>query len=174
MKSLTFWKTVTADTSDFLERILALLSENSIRYCVIGGQGVNAYADPLVSLDLDLAVALDQVDQAESFLRGHFRVERFPYSINVSAPGSDLRVQLQTDPRYGDFVERATVRQVLGVSLPVAAPADILRGKIWAASDDTRRPTKRSKDLLDIARLLETNPELIGLVPPDIQEKMPH
>ena len=45
------------------ERILrpnvGLLGENWIRYCVVG-HAVNAYAEPVVSLDLDLVVATDQ------------------------------------------------------------------------------------------------------------------
>jgi hypothetical protein len=59
MKAGTFWRTVVADESDFLNRVLKLLDEQGIRYCVIGGQAVNAYADPLVSLDLDIVVAAE-------------------------------------------------------------------------------------------------------------------
>ena len=168
MKSLTFWKTVTADTSDFLERILALLSENSIRHCVIGGQGVNAYADPVVSLDLDLVVAVDQLERVEQLLRSAFKVQRCPFSINAESPGSNLRVQIQTDPRYFDFVERAQPREVLGLTLPVADIRDILRGKIWAATDPTRRRSKHLKDLADIARILEAEPALSSDVPPEV------
>ena len=51
------------------------------------------------------------------------KVTRFPHSVNVSLADSDLRVQLQTDPRYAPFVERASSRDVLGLSLPVAAVA---------------------------------------------------
>src|SRR5688572_11148853 len=110
MKALTFWKTVVSDKSDFLDRMISLLTENGIRYCVIGGQGVNAYAESVVSLDLDIAVALDQIDRAEVLLRQHFEVDRFPHSINVSDKGSDLRVQVQTDERYSKFVMRAEMR----------------------------------------------------------------
>ena len=49
---------------------------------LIGGQGVNAYADPLVSLDLDLVVAVDQLSLAQELLTRQFQVERFPHSIN--------------------------------------------------------------------------------------------
>jgi hypothetical protein len=43
---------------------------------------------------------------------------------------------------------------------------DVLQGKIWAASDSSRRPTKRRKDLLDIERILENYPSLRERVPP--------
>ncbi len=128
MRAQTFWQTVTSDTTDFLGRVIALLRAESIRFCVVDGQGVNAYAEPVVSLDLDLAVALDQIPTAEAVLQRVFSVERFPHSLNVSEAGSDLRVQVQTDPRYGAFVSRAAERDVLGVRLPVAHVEDLLQG----------------------------------------------
>lgn len=172
MQALAYWKIVTADRSDFLDRILALLSEERIRYCVIGGQAVNAFVEPVVSLDLDLAVATDDLARAESRLRGEFRVERFPHSVNVSAADSDLRVQLQTDSRYAAFVDRASPRNVLGLSLRVAALEDVLQGKVWAAQDPGRRPSKRQKDLADISRILEANPDLHRMVPQDILDRL--
>jgi len=69
-------------------------------------------------------------------------------------------VQIQTDPRYESFLERASGRQVLGVRLPVAAIEDVLQGKVWAAQDPERRASKRRKDLLDIERILESRPDL--------------
>ena len=59
MSALAFWKAVVADRSNFLERIIALLEDNGIRYCVIGGVAVNAYAEPVLTLDLDVVVATD-------------------------------------------------------------------------------------------------------------------
>ena len=91
---------------------------------------------------------------------------------NVSLAGSDLRVQLQTDPRYAAFVERASVRGVLGLSLPVAALEDVLQGKVWAAQDPKRRPSKRQKDLADISRLLEAHPEHRRSVPQDVLARL--
>jgi hypothetical protein len=50
--------------------------------------------------------------------------------LNISSGGSQLRVQIQTDPRYFDFVDRSERRKVLGVPLPVAGIEDVLQGKI--------------------------------------------
>lgn len=172
MKARALWKAVLMDTSNFLDEIFALLDSSGIRYCVIGGQAVNAYVEPLVSLDLDLAVATEQLGVVEGLLRERFRVERFAHSLNVSAPGSDLRVQIQTDPRYAAFVERAGVREILGMQLPVARLEDVLEGKVWAALDPERRPSKRRKDLLDIERLLEAYPELKSSVPEEILRRL--
>jgi hypothetical protein len=165
VRAEAFWKVVVADHVDFLDRLIGFLGEHEIRYCLIGGQAVNAYVEPLVSLDLDIVVAMEHLPEIESDLGDEFAVERFPHSLNVSQAGSDLRVQFQTDPRYAPFVERAAVRSVLGIPLPVAAVEDVLQGKVWAASDDTRRPSKRRKDLLDIERILEAYPHLRDRVP---------
>ena len=152
MQALEFWKTVTVDHANLLESLIGLLHDHEVKYCVIGGQAVNAYAEPVVSLDLDLVIATEQVPDAERWLAARFEVRRFAHSLNVSARGSGLRVQIQTDPRYATFVDRAIVRDVLDLKLPVAQVEDVLKGKVWAASDGERRASKRQKDLADIAR----------------------
>lgn len=172
MQALTFWKTITMDYSNLLENLISLLREHGIRFCVIGGQAVNAYVEPLVSLDLDLVVAVDQLEQVEILLGSHFEVKRFPHSLNISVSGSDLRVQIQTDERYGSFVEQSVMRTVLGLELPVAGIKDVLQGKVWAALDPERRGSKRQKDLADISRLLEKYPELQSKVPPEIRARL--
>ena len=172
MQALTFWKTITMDQANLLETLISLLNEQGIRYCVICGQAVNAYVEPLVSLDLDLAVAVDQLEQVAALLESHFDVRRFPHSLNIGMPGSDLRVQVQTDARYGVFVERAGTRTVLGITLPVASVEDVLQGKIWAVLDPERRGSKRQKDLADIARILEKYPNLRPQVPQEIRARL--
>jgi hypothetical protein len=172
MQALAFWKAVAMDKSNFLESLIGLLGEHKIRYCVIGGQGVNAYAEPLVSLDLHLVVAVDQMEEVEKLLASRYKIERFTHSLNVSESGSQLRVQIQTDLRYFDFPSRSSERDVLGLRLPVAAVEDVLKGKIWAAQDPERRLSKRRKDLLDIERLIETHPKLRSQVPPEIIERL--
>jgi hypothetical protein len=143
---------VTQDRADFLDEFLSLLTDNAVRYCVIDGHAVNAYAEPPVSLDLDVAVATEDLDRIEKLFACRFRIERFPHSVNVSAAGSQLRVQIQTDPRYAAafldetrrgtkrqkdlFVPRATPREILGVMLQVAAVEDVLQGKLWSRISD--------------------------------------
>jgi len=168
MQALAFWKAVAMDESNFLEGLIGLLAEHKIRYCVIGGQGVNAYVEPLVSLDLDLVVAVDQIQEVEQLLASRFHLERFPHSLNISEQGSKLRVQIQTDPRYFDFPSRSAEQEVLGLCLPVASIEDVLNGKIWAVQDPERRASKRRKDLLDIERLIEAHPRLRSRVPAEI------
>ena len=171
MRAYAFWKATVDDRVDFLDRLISMLTDHGIRYCLVGGQAVNAYVEPVVSLDLDVVVATDQLPQVEALMRGAFVVERFPHRLNASLAGSDLRVQFQTDPRYAPFVDRATVREVLGLRLPVACLGDVLQGKLWAVMDKTRRPSKRQKDLADIARLLESYPDLRNQVPAEVLAK---
>jgi len=168
MQALTFWKIVIRDYSNLLENLIELLKKHEIRFCVIDGQAVNAYAEPLVSLDLDLAVAVDQIDKVAALFEKHFVVKRFSHSLNVTISGSDVRVQIQTDGRYSSFLERASAHSVLGMELPVASVEDILQGKIWAALDSERRGSKRQKDLADIARILENYPQYRSHVPQEI------
>lgn len=160
------------DQANLLENLFALFDEHGIQYCVIGGQAVNAYAEPLVSLDLDLVVAVHQLDQVRELLNRNFDVKQFPHSLNVSLAGSDLRVQIQTDERYAPFVKRAVLREILGLELPVASLEDVLQGKIWAVQDPQRRGSKRQKDLADIARILEQYPALRVQVPQEIRARL--
>jgi len=168
MDRRAFWKTVTVDRSDLLDRFIALLRDRRVRFCVIGGQAVNAYVEPVVSLDLDIVVVAENLSGLTDVLASNFRVEQFEHRINVSTEGSNLRVQIQLDPRYPPFVERAGERDILGERLPVARIEDVLQGKVWAAQDPERRASKRQKDLADIARLIETEPALRAHVPQDV------
>ncbi|HYS53434.1 MAG TPA: nucleotidyl transferase AbiEii/AbiGii toxin family protein [Thermoanaerobaculia bacterium] len=160
MKALNFWKEVALDRGDFLERVIETLRSGGVRFCAVGDVAVNAYAEPVVTLDFDLAVVADALARAESLLKC------------VAAGDSKLRVQLQTDPRYFPFVERAEPHELLGLMLPVASIEDVLREKIWAVQDPQRRPSKRQKDLADIARLIESRPGLRNSVPAEILSRL--
>jgi hypothetical protein len=127
VRRAAFWKVVVVDEVDLLGEFIRTADRHGVAYCLIGGQAVNAYVDPLVSLDLDVVVASDAVDRLLRALPITMRVERFPHSVNVSQVGSDLRIQIQIDSRYGSFVERAQRRDVLGHTLPVANLADVLQ-----------------------------------------------
>lgn len=172
MQALTFWKTITMDYSNLLENLIELLKKHDVQFCVIGGQAVNAYVEPLVSLDLDIVVAVDQIEKVETLFEKQFVVKSFPHSLNITIPNSDVRVQVQTDKRYGAFLENATIKPILGMDLPVARIEDVLQGKIWAVSDTERRGSKRQKDLADIARILEKYPELRTEVPQEIRSRL--
>jgi len=158
--------------SDFLQTFLDLLKAKKISFCVIGGLAVNAYVDPVVSLDLDAVLVTGQIAALLPVLKKNFKVEHFANSINIGSKDSDLRIQIQTDERYQLFIKRARKKDVLGYKLPVAAMEDVFQGKVWAASDDTRRPSKRQKDLADILRLMEAKSELKRMLPEKLKKQL--
>ena len=96
----------------------------------------------------------------------------FPHSLNAQMPGSDLRIQFSLDPRYQTFPDQAKVLTVLGQQVPVASLQDVVRGKIWAWSDEKRRASKRKKDESDLLRILETYPETRDLMPEEISAQV--
>jgi hypothetical protein len=156
---------------DILQQLLDVLYEMKVDYCLIGGLAVNAYVEPVVSLDLDLVVVTEATERLMKRVKKIFAIEKFPRSTNLSTTKSDLRIQLQTDPRYQVFIVRASKKEVMGYEMKVAAIEDVLRGKIWAYLDEERRRSKRQKDLADIFRLVETYPRLKDLLPESLKKE---
>jgi hypothetical protein len=172
MTEREFFNAVSNGSEDVLQVFLDTLSSAGVEYCIIGGLAVNAYAEPVVSLDLDVVVAMKDVELVCQSVKAHFKIERFAHSVNLSTKKSALRIQLQTDPRYQDFINRATVHSVLGYEMNVAHVEDVLQGKIWAYLDEERRQSKRQKDLADIFRLVEAHSFLTDLLPEDIRKQI--
>ena len=106
MQALEFWKTVTMDGADLLEGLIGLLNDQKVRYCVIGGQAVNAYAERVVSLDLDLVVATDEASPSAGPERG----------------GS----QIVVSPLFRDFSVDEMVAVIQGLSLLSFARGDVI------------------------------------------------
>jgi len=169
MTGKKFLNALANGQDDIIKELLDLLSELNIDYCVIGGLAVNAYAEPVVSMDLDLVLTLTDTEKLIKACTPKFKVEKFPHSINLTHPKSDLRIQIQTDQRYQSFIVNAVKKQVIGYELKVAKLEDVLQGKLWAYQDEERRKSKRQKDLADIMRLVETHQYLYDLLPQEIK-----
>jgi len=169
MTKKEFMNLIANGQEDILQKLLDLLNKMKIDYCVIGGLAVNAYVEPVVSLDLDLVVVAESLNKLIKSVGKLFNVEKFPHSINLSSAKSDLRIQLQTDPRYQAFITRSSLKDVMGYKMKVATIEDVLQGKIWAYTDEERRKSKRQKDLADIFRLVESYPNLKDLLPESIR-----
>jgi len=130
------------------------------------------------TLDADLVViasglhALAQNLQAQGFV-----IEEHLHSLNARGPGSDLRIQFTTDPRYQAFLERSVEAVVLGIPVRVACLEDTTQGKLWAYGDRKRRFSKRKpanhkKDELDLIRLAEAWPELRAMYPRELLDQI--
>ncbi len=173
MTGKKFMNAVANAETDVLQQLLEILAETSSVHCAIDGLAVNAYAEPVVSLDLGIVVAADKIEEvaAAAEARG-LKVEKSEHSFKLTSPKSDLRIQLQTDVRYQPFLSRAVEKEVLGYALQVASLADVLQGKIWAYLDKSRRRSKRQKDLADIMRLAESHPTLEHQLPPSIRQQL--
>jgi hypothetical protein len=159
--------------SDIIQVFLDILSKTGSRYCLIGGLAVNAYVEPVVSLDMDVVAANEDVGAICNAAKEQgLKIEQFEHSVNLTSVNSDLRIQLQSDPRYQKFVSNADGRNVLGYTMRVARIEDVLQGKVWAYSDKTRRKSKRQKDLADIFRIIEKFPQLETSLPQTIREEL--
>jgi len=165
--------TVAHGKEDILQVFLNILKRTKTAYCIVGGLAVNAFVESVVSLDLDVVIESKDIDQvSKEIVDKGFKVERFEHSLNLTSSKSDLRIQIQTDSRYQEFLSRASSKEVLGYKMNVASIEDVLQGKVWAYLDEKSRMSKRQKDLADIVRLIEAYPSLERLIPSVILEKL--
>ena len=77
MTKKEFFKKLINDKNDFLQQFLDLLHENKIDYCVIDGLAVNAYVEPVVSLDLDIIIATNAITSLKQKARKLFKTKTF-------------------------------------------------------------------------------------------------
>lgn len=173
MTGKEFVNSLANDKSDIIQILLDILAKTDSRYCLIGGLAVNAYVEPVVSLDLDIVAAAESIGAiCRAAKERGLKVEQFEHSVNITSDSSDLRIQLQSDPRYQRFVSVAEDRNMLGYKMKVARLEDVLQGKVWAYMDKTRRMSKRQKDLADIFRIIEKYPQLEETLPQSLREEL--
>ncbi len=142
-------------------------------WCLIGGLAVNCYVEPVYTVDADFVVVSSNLLNLQAALTGAgFSLQTFAHSVNAKRPESKLSLQLRTDVRYQDFPSRTERREVLGRMVPVAALADVVKGKVWAWQDENRRLTKRKKDELDLMRIAEAYPHLATSMPAAIVRQL--
>jgi hypothetical protein len=172
MTAAEVYESVTnGGASDFADGA-AILNRNK-PWCLIHGLAVNCYVEPVYTIDVDLVVVAKNLAQIQRELEtAGFAVQRFEHSTNAQRGDSKLNLQFTTDPRYQDFLGSESERQVLGIAVPVATLENIIRGKVWAWQDATRRLSKRKKDELDLLRIAEAYPELGRLIPAQIVEQL--
>ncbi len=115
MTSKTFLNLIANGKNDVVQEFLETLSSLKIDYCVVGGLAVNVYAEPVVSLDLDLVLAIDKTNKFISEIKDRYAVETFTHSIKLKHPESDLRIQLQTDIRYQPFIQKSRKEKCSGL-----------------------------------------------------------
>jgi len=168
-----FYDWQTAGGGGDVSLLVATLEQREIAWCMIGGLAVNHWAEePMATADVDLVIALEQVETAVAALRtAGFTSKKFKWSVNLKGH-SKVSVQISTEAVYRDFPARSVPADIHGILMRVACLPDTLQGKILAYRDATRRPSKRQKDLMDIMRLVEAHPKLAKLLPADVAKKI--
>ncbi|MEW6684960.1 MAG: hypothetical protein AB1393_01980 [Candidatus Edwardsbacteria bacterium] len=164
-KACEFYNKATNSKFDIIAEFLSLLHNERINYCVIGGVAINAYCEPLVTLDFDCVIAKDRIiDLKEKLKSKGFKIKTHPHTYEVTHLNSEVRIQIQRDNRYQEFIKGATFCKVLDYRMRVAKKEDLLCGKLWASQDKTRNKLKKEKDMLDIHRLTDKYAELKKLM----------
>jgi len=171
MTPKTFYDWQTAGGTDDVMRLVDCLERADLAWCAIEDVAVNQWADePMVTQDVDFVVAAESVELVVKMLEEvGFKSKRFPWSINFHGH-SKVSIQLSTENFYKDFPSRSVPADIHGILVRVASLEDTLRGKIKAWRDTERRQSKKLKDLGDIARLVESHPQLWELLDPDLKE----
>ncbi len=156
-----------------VSRLVGALEERGISWCMIGGLAVNHWAEePMATADVDLVIAVEAHEEAlDAFKSLNFSEKRFEWSINLKGT-SKVSIQVSTEAMYRDFPSRGICTEVHGILMRVASLEDTLAGKLAAFASTERRPSKKLKDLTDIARLLEAHPTLASKIPADVAEKI--
>jgi hypothetical protein len=172
MTASEVFEAVTGSGSTDFALVVGILNRRAA-WCLIGGLAVNCYVEPVYTLDADIVVIASELPAIkDELINAGFSVEEFTHSLNARMPKSDLCIQFSVDPRYQDFVNDTTIRDVLGQQVPVASLANVVRGKVWAWSDERWRLSKRKKDELDLIRILEAYPDVRDLMPAEIRKQL--
>lgn len=166
MTGRQFYDWQTAGGADDVMRLVDALERDEIPWCAIGGVAVNHWAaEPMVTRDVDFVVAVGQTQRAiDALTKAGFSATTHEWSVNFSSK-SQVSIQLSTEGFYKEFPARSVPADVHGILMRVASLRDTLEGKVAAWNDGGRRPSKRMKDLTDIARLVEAHPEIRASLP---------
>jgi hypothetical protein len=163
----------TAGGAGDVALLVGTLEGLEIPWCMIGGLAVNHWAEePMATADVDIVISTERVEDAVSALEQvGFKAARFKWSINLTG-ASKVSVQISTEAVYSEFPARSVPADVHGILMRVASLEDTLKGKLLAYQDGSRRASKRQKDLADISRLLESHPQIRGLIPADVLTRL--
>ncbi len=155
------------------DEILAELAAENVRFVLIGGMAAILHGDAGVTVDLDIAPALDAANLdrlavALDRLDAHIRTEGTPGGLSFDCSGAFLRnlapdallnlttragdVDIAFMPAgtrgFNDLRRDAVSLDAEGVTLLVASLADVIRSKAAADRDKDRRALPRLRALL--------------------------
>jgi hypothetical protein len=171
--------TTDAEHPPDVERIVRCLDEHGVQYLVVGGTGARLYGAHRLTFDFDSLPAtsrenLERLGAAMRELNAYLRVEglsdeearALPTRIDAESLGrmdistwrtdaGDLDVLTGIPTRdggrahYEELAARASHVTVAGVTVPVAALADIIASKEWADRPKDREALDELRRLRD-------------------------
>jgi hypothetical protein len=148
------------DLRSVLIEIHAAFDAASIDHALIGGLALAAHGAARATVDLDLLADGERSDDVDRIAREH-GYNCLHRTEDVANYASDDPVRGRVDllfarRAYGRaMLARAVTREVLGASLRVVDPSDLIGLKVQSSSND---PSRRRQDLADIERLLRLAP----------------
>jgi len=91
MTGKKFLNKVANNKEDILQIFLDILKKTKTAYCIVGGLAVNAYAEPIVSLDIDVVMENENIDTvSKEMQKKGLKVERLEHSVNLTSSKSGL------------------------------------------------------------------------------------
>jgi len=145
-----------------LLRLLRAFDEEAIRHALIGGLALSVHGAARATADLDFLAEGERDGDVHRILLGlgYECLHRTPDVANyASSDPARGRVDfLFARQSYGKaMLARAAAHPLLGTTLRVVDPADLIGLKVQASSND---PSRRHRDLADIQALLRATPDV--------------
>lgn len=145
-----------------LHWLIDILIAEQVPYAIIGGVALQVHtSDPRTTVDIDVAI-LDRASiPVEALIKAGFRhTGSFEHSENWKS-SEDIPVQFSADPEWVGVVERAETHSAFGKSIRFLTALDMVRAKMRAAIEPSRRKSKAHMDAVDIEILVEEHPEIL-------------
>ncbi len=149
------------DPKDALALLAGVLEGASVAYAIIGGMAAQVWRkEPRATLDVDVAIRSYDALPREALVAAGFRKTGVhSHTENWEAPDGSP-VQFADDEAFEEAI-RTAVSLPLGDSfVRFVSPLELVRAKLRAHADSSRRKSKRLQDLADAEAVLEERPEL--------------
>lgn len=151
--------------------ILRVLEAEGVQYVLVGGLAAAVHGSPYVTSDVDITPArdranLDRLSRALDALQARIRTESEPDGLPFAHDGEslaratvwnlvtragdlDLTIVPSGTHGYDDLVDGAESIEILGLAVPVASLADVIRSKEAANRQKDRLQLPLLRKLLD-------------------------
>lgn len=143
-----------------VKAILQTLNEHGIRYAIIGGVALAHHARPRMTQDIDLLVAVEDVERVRTLLRDHYqRGTAIVYLFDVEGTRLDvLPARLCYQMAALDHAVEVTIEDV---PTKVVRVHDLILLKMFAFPERAD-PAEAMRDQADVAELLRCNSHRIS------------